>query len=74
MKAIGSVIGAPLKALGLIPKIPKPPPPLPLVTRDDARDAAAKADELRQRRGGLADVITGSGGAEAGRGGKVLLG
>lgn len=74
MKAIASGLRAPLKALGLIPKIPKPPLPLQPVTRDDARDRATRDDELARRRGGLADVITGAGGAEAGRTGKVMLG
>lgn len=74
MKAIGSVIGAPLKAIGLIPKTPKALPPPAAVTRDDARDAAAKEEELRKRRGSGADIVTGSGGAEAGATGKTSLG
>jgi hypothetical protein len=74
MKAIGSVIRAPLKLFGLIPNIPKPQPPTPPITRDDAATAAARADELRKRKGSGADIITGQGGAEAGAGGKVMLG
>jgi hypothetical protein len=74
MKAIGSALEAPLKFLGLVPKIPKPPLPIPPVTRDDARDAANRQNELASRRGSLADVVTGSGGAEAGSTGKVRLG
>jgi hypothetical protein len=67
MKAIGGVIRAPLKAIGLIPTMPKPPPAAPSVTRDNARDAALQQDVLFGRRGGAADQITGTKGAEAGR-------
>jgi hypothetical protein len=74
MKAIGSVIGAPLKMLGLIPKMPKPLPPQKPITRDDARDAANRQDELFGRRGGAADRTMGTGGAEAGTGSKTQLG
>lgn len=74
MKAIGSVIRAPLKLLGLIPKMPKPPTPTAPITRDDARDAANKADSLFGRRGGAADQTTGTGGAEAGNTSKTQLG
>lgn len=74
MKAIGSVIRAPLKLLGLIPKMPKPPEPTKPITRDDARDAANAADSLFGRRGGAADRTTGTGGAEAGSTSKTLLG
>lgn len=75
MKAIGSVIRAPLKALGIVKSPGRAPMPLPSVTRDDARDSSAMADELRRRRGGAADMLTGAGGAEAGTGGgKSTLG
>jgi hypothetical protein len=74
MKAIGSIIKAPLKALGLIPKLPKPPAPTPVVTRDTARDAANAQDALFGRRGGQADQVTGTGGAEAGSTSKTQLG
>jgi hypothetical protein len=74
MKALGGVIGAPLKAIGLIPKLPKPPAPTPAVTRDDARDAALRQDQLFGRRGGAADQMTGASGAEAGATSKTLLG
>jgi hypothetical protein len=74
MKAVGGIIRAPLKALGIIPKMPNAPAPQKPVTRDDARDAAAREDELRKRRGGQADVVTGTRGAEAGVTGKVMLG
>jgi hypothetical protein len=67
MKAAGKVIGAPLKAIGLIPKMPSVPKAAGPVTRDDARDAALREDELRRRRGGAADQLTGIRGAEAGR-------
>jgi hypothetical protein len=74
MKAIGSIIKAPLKALGLIPKMPKPPTPTPVVTRDTARDAANAQDSMFGRKGGRADQVTGTGGAEASSGSKTTLG
>jgi len=74
MKAIGSVIRAPLKALGIVKSPGRAPQPLRSVTRDDARDRASMEDELRRRRGGAADMLTGAGGAEAGGGGKSTLG
>lgn len=74
MKAIGSVIEAPLKALGLIPKLPKPPAPTAPVTRDTAQDAANQQTSLYGRQGAGADMTTGTGGAEAGSTAKTLLG
>jgi hypothetical protein len=74
MKAIGSVLKAPLKLLGLIPKLPKPPPPMAPATRDTAMDAANQADSLFGRRGAAADKTTGVGGAEAGSTAKTQLG
>lgn len=56
------------------PKIPSPGPAPKPVTRDDARESAERDDELRRRRGGAADILTGTGGAEAGSGGKTTLG
>lgn len=72
MKAIGDVVSAPLKALGIIHSPGKPPSPLPTATRDDAYDRVAIEDELRKRRGGAADML--GGGAEAGATGKTNLG
>lgn len=74
MKAIGTAIRAPFKALGIVKSPGKPPAPLPTVTRDTARDRAAQEDELRRRRGGAADMLTGDAGAEAGATGKTTLG
>ena len=76
MNTIGKVVRAPLKLLGLVPDTPKLPAPVPTPTRDDARDATATEDRLRKRRGGAADILTGSSGAEAasGAGGKDALG
>ena len=74
MKEIGSVIRAPLKALGIVKSPGRAPMPQRSVTRDDARDRATMEDELRRRRGGAADMLTGAGGAEAGGGGKSTLG
>lgn len=56
-------------------KKPKLPAPLPSATRDDAAAMVAQEDELRRRKGGAADIITGTGGAEAAlSGGKLVLG
>lgn len=74
VKMVGSIMRAPLKLLGMIPKTPKLPAAQPTVTRDDARDRAGLEEELRKRRGGAADMMTGDGGAEAGSGGKTKLG
>lgn len=76
MKAIGSVLSAPLKLVGLVPKMPKLPAMLPAPTRDAAADQISVEDELRRRRGGAADVITGGalGEADAGATGKQTLG
>jgi hypothetical protein len=77
MKAIGSVLRAPLKLLGIVPKMPKLPEQAKAirpVTRDDARDAALSDDELARRRGAAANQMTGAGGAEAGATGKATLG
>lgn len=74
MKAAASIIRAPLKMIGLIPKTPKAPTPSKPVTMDEARDAASAEDELRRRKGGGADMLTGARGAEAGTTGKVKLG
>lgn len=74
MKAIGGIIKAPLKALGLVPNIPKPAPAQKPISRDEARDAALREDELRRRRGSGADQVTGTGGVEAGATGRTQLG
>ena len=75
MAVVGKVLSAPLKALGLLKTPGKAPTPLPAVTRDDVRDQATQADELRRRRGGAADLLNGAGGAElAGGTGKTTLG
>lgn len=74
MKAIGSVIEAPLKALGLIPKMPKPPLPTAPITRDTAQDAANAQQSQYGRLGSGADLTTGISGAEAGSTSKTTLG
>lgn len=56
------------------PKIPGAPASQGPVTRDDAREAADRDEEMRKRRGGAADMITGAIGAEAGATGKTQLG
>lgn len=57
-------------------KKPEAPPAPRQATRADARDQALRNDELLRRRGGAADMVTGSYGAEAPAGatGKTLLG
>lgn len=74
MKTVGSIIRAPLKLLGLIPKTPKIPDPPRPVTKDDAREQADDRYRIESRRGGSADIVTGTGGAEAGSGGASRLG
>jgi len=66
LKTVGKLIRAPLKALGVI-KTPssRTASVQRTVTRDDARDSANLQDELRRRRGGAADLLSGTGGAEA---------
>ena len=56
-------------------KSSKPPAPLPTATRDDAQAAQLANDELARRKGGAADILNGSTGAEAAlAGGKLTLG
>lgn len=76
MKQIGKIFSAPFKALGLIPKTPKLPAPTPTPTRDAARELAAQEDKYSKRRGGAADILSGSAGVEADLGarGKDTLG
>ncbi|MCJ8158846.1 hypothetical protein [Sphingomonas sp. LaA6.9] len=75
LKPLGKALGGVLKGLGIISTPGKPPAPLPSVTRDDAAAQQAADDDLRRRKGGAADILTGSGGAEAAlTGGKLTLG
>lgn len=68
-------VGAALKAIGVISTPAPPPAPLPTVTRDDAAARSAANDELLRRKGGSADILNGTGGAEAPlSGGKLTLG
>lgn len=81
-KGVGKVLLSPIRLVGkaiggLMPKPKKSDAPKPLAsaTRDDARIIRDQEDELRRRKGGLADVITGTSGAEpASSGGKTTLG
>lgn len=57
---VGGVVGG---LLGM--KKGSGPKALPLATRDDAQAVAIADNELRRRRGAAADILTGSGGAEA---------
>lgn len=64
-----------LKAVGLVSTPGKAPAALPTATRDDAAAQANANDELLRRKGGAADILNGSGGAEAaGATGKTTLG
>lgn len=64
---------AALTSLFSKPKIPKPPAPPPMVTRNMAQEAAMAEDDLRRRRG--RGALDRTGGAEASTaGGKTLLG
>lgn len=74
MKAVGSIIEAPLKLLGLIPSMPKPPAPTAPVTRDTAQDQANQDQTLYGRIGGAADITNGINGAQAGATSKTTLG
>lgn len=75
MALFGKILAAPLKALGIISTPGKAPSPLPTATRDDAAAQIAANDELQRRKGGAADILNGSGGAQAPlTGGKLTLG
>ena len=75
MAILGKILSAPLKALGLISTPGKAPSPMGSVTRDDAAAQVASDDEIRRRKGGAADILTGSAGAEPVlTGGKLTLG
>ncbi|WEK43634.1 MAG: hypothetical protein P0Y64_02030 [Candidatus Sphingomonas colombiensis] len=75
LKPIGKALGGVLKAVGIISSPGKPPDPLRPVTRDDAAAQVASDDEIRRRQGAAADIITGTGGAQAPlTGGKLVLG
>lgn len=60
-------LSAPLKAIGLIPKLPRPPAPATPVTRDTLKIQSDAEDELRRRKGSAADIVTGTAGAETGK-------
>lgn len=78
LKKIGKFLLSPLgAAVGLFGGGKKAPKLLPgPVTRDDLRDQADRQDELLRRRGAAADMLTGTGGAEAATGsiGRIVAG
>lgn len=76
MNAVGWLVSPLASALGLFKKPKAAAAPLPTAQPDDARAEADRADALRRRRGGAADMVTGLGGTEAGAGatGKTTLG
>lgn len=75
MRTVTAPLRAVLKTVGLIQTPGKPPAALPGAQRDDARAEIDREDELRRRRGGAADLVTGASGAEAPTtGGKQTLG
>lgn len=63
-----------LKAVGLVSSPGKVPSALPTATRDEAAAQIQANDELLRRKGGAADILSGSGGAEASSGIKTTLG
>lgn len=65
VKSILPVLGG-LFGIGakLFQKQPKAPVIQQPATRDDAEEIARREDELRRRKGGAADIVTGTGGAE----------
>lgn len=74
--AIGGLIGGPiLKSIfGGKKKKQEAQAPLPTPTRNMAAEAAAKSDLLAKRRGVVANLVLGAGGAEANVGGGTKLG
>jgi hypothetical protein len=71
----GGLIGGPLVKAVFGGKKKKPVQPLPQATRDDAQALADQEDELRRRKGGAADILTGTMGAEAAlSGGRLVIG
>lgn len=75
MSKVGKFLLSPLAAAVGLFKKPKLPAPAPAPTRDDVAREAIRDDELRKRRGGAADMLTGAGGAEAAATGvKTLVG
>lgn len=75
MRALKFVASPLIGGLGLISSPGKPPKPLPSARRDDATVTREMLDDLSRRRGGAADMLTGSTGAEAPQAtGKTVLG
>lgn len=66
MKVLGFLASPLLAAVSLFtkPKASATPVALGPVTRNTVREAADRNDELRRRRGGAADIVTGAYGAE----------
>lgn len=75
MKAVGTILSPLGKAVGLIKTGGRKPKALPQATRNDEIVNRETLDELARRRGGAADILTGTTGAEAPMtGGKSVLG
>lgn len=74
MAFVRKVFTGVLKAVGLVSSPGKVPNALPTMNRDDAAAQINANDELLRRKGGAADILNGSGGAEASAGGKTTLG
>jgi hypothetical protein len=73
-KIAGGILGGGIFKSIIGGKKKKPVQPLPQVSRDDAAAQIAD-DELLRRRGGAADMLTGTTGAEAAlSGGKLVVG
>jgi hypothetical protein len=71
---ISAIAGIGTAVVSATSKPPAAMAALPVATRDDAAAMAQQDDDLRQRRGAAADILTGTGGAEAGAGAKFVAG
>ena len=65
VKTVGKVLLSPIAAVTGAFKTPKLPSPSPVAVRDDVLVRRIAEDRLGKRRGGLVDLLTGTGGAEA---------
>lgn len=76
MKALEFLVSPLAAVAGLFkPKTQQTATASPTLSRDDTLRSLQKDDELRRRRGGAADILTGADGAEpAPAGAKALLG
>jgi len=78
LPAIGAIFGIGSAVASIAKGAPKPQiiQPQRAAVRDDALTATSMRDEMRRRKGAAADLITGTGGAEAAAGqvGRLVIG